>query len=407
MRCRSSLIVSSRIVSTRIVAVRIVAISLSVAIFLPAVNARAASEPSSAIDVVYIVNNGGLETYDVDAQTGIPADEGLFVVPPENPTVVPSSNDHFIYVIGNNPGSGALQMWVFATNSVGVPQYPPIQTINFESYTSGFSIDPDGTQAYAAQFSKNSQGQMLVGIRYFTINPLTGMVVKSPKVAATYPPNGPCGTASAGFAIIGFNPKGNELYDDWGCSYPDSLTVTYYTRQVDQQTGALGPDVQTFSWTNGADGFDQVTFTPTALIDFNVPNNFNYGINSLDVYPLSGGTTPIFSCTAEMLRACGYGLSENVDPSGNYILFRSDLEVTEVTKLELAKKQIVDTGNSFPDLLQVFSPDDKLIYAANDNSLGTIPIYVFDAATGAVSYNGGEITVEPPPIYNVVPAVLK
>jgi hypothetical protein len=185
------------------------------------------------------------------------------------------------------------------------------------------------------------------------------------------------------------------------------LTDTYYTRQVDQQTGALGPDVQTFSWENGSDGFDQVTFTPAALIDFNVPNDFNYGINSLNVYPLSGGSTPIFSCTASMLQACGYGISENVDPSGNYIFFQTDLNVTEVTRLELAEKQIVDTGNSFPDLVQVFSPDDKLIYATNSNSTGTIPIYVFDAATGAVTYNGGEITVAPPPFYGAVPAVLK
>lgn len=385
-------------------------LALTLTILIPALSRAAQNAPSSsAIDIAYIVNNGAIETYDVDPLTGIPTDEGQFGVPPVNPTVIPSSNDHFLYVIGNNPGSGALELWVYANNSIGVPQYPPIQTINFESYTSNFIIDPNGTLAYAVQYSKNSQGETLAGIRFFTINPNTGMLVKSPKVLATYPPNGPCGSGaeSAGLGLPGFNPRGNELYDYWFCDYHDSYNATYYTRQVDQTTGALGPDVQTFAWLNGDQGFDYVNFTPSALLDFEIPNDYQQGINALNVYPLTGGTTPIFSCTAAMLQTCGYGISDAVDPSGNYIFFQISLGSTQITKLDLAAQEIVPTGSSFPEVVQIFSPDDTLIYMRDQNANGIIPIYVFDAATGSVNYNGGEITVQPLPFYTIVPAVLR
>jgi hypothetical protein len=373
-----------------------------------AINASGQSSPSSSIDVVYILNNGGIETYDVDPKTGIPTDEGLFGVPPENPVLSPSLDDHFVYVIGNNPGSGALQLWVYATNLVGLPQYPPLQTINFESFTSYFSINPNGTLAYAVQYSKNSQGEALAGIRYFTVNPSTGLLVKSPKVLATYPPNGPCGEGAeeAGFSIVGFDPRGDKLYDAWSCEYHDSFGITYYTRQVDQKTGALGPDVETFSWSNGDDGFDYVHFSPIALMDYEIPNDYQQGINSLNVYPLNGGS-PIFSCTASMLQVCGNGISATVDPSGNYIFFQTGIYATEITKLDLANQQVVPTGSSFPDAVQVFSPDDKLIYSTDQNANGIIHIYTFDAAAGSAKYNGGEITVGPLPFYSVVPTLRK
>jgi hypothetical protein len=162
--------------------------------------------------------------------------------------------------------------------------------------------------------------------------------------------------------------------------------VLYNTRSVNRQSGALGADVQTFYFTGTSEEAVQVNFTPTVLLAFFV-NGYGQGFNSISVYPLYGGRKPILICDATMLEACGYGLSETVDPSGNYIFIQIAPDVTQVTKLELTAKEIVDTGYYLPDVILNFSPDDHLIYTEvpNLNNPYIVPIYTFDAATGAVN----------------------
>jgi hypothetical protein len=233
----------------------------------------------------------------------------------------------------------------------------------------------------------------VAGIRYFSIDPSTGRLTESPKVLVTYPPDGPCQPGTGGgFDLLGFNPDGNELNEVWYCSSYDTTTQYYYTRGVNQQTGALGPDVQTIV-TGGSNGsYSLVNVTPQAIFDY-YNLGFNGSTNILYVYPPGGGTHPIFHCTFAMLEACSRATYEGVDPSGNYIFF-SSAKGTGIAKLDLTAKQIVETGNSFPAGLEVmaFSPDEKLIYTRNGLSPFIIAVYGFDLATGAVSRRG-EITV--------------
>jgi hypothetical protein len=58
---------------------------------------------------------------------------------------------------------------------------------------------------------------------------------------------------------------------------------------------------------------------------------------------LTGGTTPRFTCAASDLEACGYGTYDWVDGSGNYIFIQISPTTTQITKLELQQKRIVDT----------------------------------------------------------------
>jgi hypothetical protein len=374
--------------------------------FLVPISSPAQTAPASPVEALYVVSDSGIQTYDVDPQTGMPTDEGLTVVEPESPIVFPSANDHFLYVVGTNPGTGKQELWVYATTATGVPQ-TEIQQVTLPNYVSDFTIERSGALAYAVWSNRNSHGEEAAGIFSFTINPTTGLVTAGPTLAATYPPNGPCDAgASAGLGLIGFNPSGNQLDEGWFCDDHDSVTETYYTRQVNQQTGALGPDVQIFTWQNGSQGSVYVNITPPALFDFNIPNDFNKGISSLSVYPPTGGTTPLFTCTAAMLEACGYAVSDAVDPLGNYVFFQVGTNNTQITKVDLPASQIVNTGYFIPDLVMSFSPDGTLIYTHDVNVTNSwiIPIYLFNPATGAVT-EGGKISLPPPFFFTVVPAV--
>ncbi len=358
------------------------------------------------VEVVYVLTST-LQTYNVNPQTGYATQEGEGITL-ENTTggaiVVPSPNDHFLYVTGYN---GDEYLWVYATDANGVPEVPPIQTVKLDN-DSALSINPDGTLAYIGHATQNSHGEMVDSIYVFEINSTTGMVKEPGTLVATYPPNGPCGSGAEypGVYLAGFNTNGSQIYDVWSCPYYDTESATYYSRPVNQQTGALGPETEILEWSNTNEGADLVNITPSAALVFNIPNDYNRGINSLSVYPLSGGNSPLFTCSAAMLEACGYAASETADRSGKYVFFQISKNRTEITKLELAEKEIVDTGNYIDGFVMGFSPDDVLVYAQDEASSNpwVFPIYVFDPATGGVSYTGGEISLQSP-VDQLIPAL--
>ena len=59
-------------------------------------------------------------TYDVDRTTGNPTEEGSGVTLDaiSNPVLLPSANDHFIYVTGYDSGN-VEWLWVYATEKTG------------------------------------------------------------------------------------------------------------------------------------------------------------------------------------------------------------------------------------------------------------------------------------------------
>jgi hypothetical protein len=168
-----------------------------------------------------------------------------------NTVFLPSSNDHFIYVTGND-SSNVEWLWVYATDSTGTPQLPAVQALNLTDggfATYDFVINSRGTLVYAAESMNSKQGYALAKISEFTVDPITGMVTKSATAAAEYKQNGPCLlTAEAFFYIYGFNPAGTVLYDYWDCNYPyGNNSANYYRRLANTATGALGPDYLFFS----------------------------------------------------------------------------------------------------------------------------------------------------------------
>ena len=368
----------------------------AVVVCLSAALRAQATSPSSSIQIVYVLSGSTVQTYDVDPQTGFPTQEGQGVVLPgiTNPALLPSKNDHFLYMTGFDSHIRE-HLWVLATDSTGVPQLPAIQEISL-SNTGGFEINPNGTLAYAVETTSNSKGQMVAAIHKFAVNPTTGRVTKYLKAVAIDPPNGPCssGVEFSGLGLIGFNSSGTQMYTQWGCAYHNNISGFYYSRTVNQKTGAVGPNVQLFSWDDGSLGTDLVHIAHSALIYFNVPNPYNVGLASVKVYPPTGGTTPLFTCTAAMLEACGYGTYDWVDRSGNYIFIQISPTTAQITKLERQQKRIVDTGYYVSGIVWAFSPDDALVYV-EDGQLSNpyiFYVYVFNPATGGVMYTGGQIS---------------
>lgn len=352
---------------------------------------------ASAVEVAYLLVGSTVYTYDVDRTTGNPTEEGSGTAldSVSNTVLLPSANDHFIYVTGND-NSNVEWLWVYATDTTGIPQLPAVQALNLTDggfTTYDFVISSDGKLAYAAESMYNARFYTLAKIAEFTIDSTTGVATKSAKAAATYRQNGPCLlSASAFFYVYGFNLTGNALYDYWDCDYPfANLSANYYRRPVDQSTGSLGSEKQIFSWADGNEGQDVVNITPNAVVYFSIPNNTSYGTASVNVYPLNGSTS--FSCTDSMLEACGYGIWNYVDPAGKFDLIELAPDLSEITKIETAAKKLVDTNNYVQGSFLGFSPDDALIYTQQENQTNPwlYPIYVFDPNTGAVTYTGGEI----------------
>jgi hypothetical protein len=367
---------------------------------------NAEAETSSPVEVLYVVDTYVVVTFDVDPSTGIPTRVGTLAVAPFFPTAVPSLNDHFLYVLGTD--KGVDEMWVYATDAKGTPQNPPIQIITFAPQIWNFQIDPNGTLAYAAQGTTNSQGEAVAGIRGFSVNPETGVLVEALALSAVYPPDGPCDPTFGGsFGLAGFNTSGDLLYDLWWCDNPDGFSAPYYVRQLNQKTGALGPDVSLTSGYGSFDEFGFVHITPTAVLGDDV-SEFEGSIeNSLYVFPPTGGTTAIFSCNYAMLEVCGDSVLQAVDPSGTYLFFPTLSNTTEVAKLDLEQNEIVEVGTSSMNAFPIFSPDGKLIYAGGGSDPYNIGIYLFDVATGAVTATDGEITVPGSLPPTTVPALRK
>ena len=121
------------------------------------------------------------------------------------------------------------------------------------------------------------------------------------------------------------------------------------------------------------------------MFNFVVPDDWQQGVNSVNVYPLVPNTNrPLVQCTATMLEACGYGGAMRVHPSGEYVFM--DIGVEQVEKVDLNSKTITDTSYYIPYPFGAFSPDGSLVYAVNDSGSGFyIEIYGFNVSTGAVT----------------------
>jgi hypothetical protein len=108
-----------------------------------------ATKPSAPVEVVYIITGSTIQTYDVAASTGLPTQEGQPLTLPTNaPYVTPSKNDHFLYAQGSY---NAFHIWVYATDSTGVPEFPLVQSMALPKTLGKLQFDPSGRFAYAVK----------------------------------------------------------------------------------------------------------------------------------------------------------------------------------------------------------------------------------------------------------------
>jgi hypothetical protein len=352
-----------------------------------------AADPSSSSphQLVYLQDGTTLTTYSIDPQTlwASPVGQPFSLPMTTFNSLVPSLNGEFLYIFGSDAARNQ-HLWVFATDASGVPQSPAVQELNANGLYN-FELDPAANFAYVVTGTPITNDQTLYSIQRFTVDSTTG-ALSAAAVVAKYPLYGPCAPgAQAALGLNGFGANGQKFYDYWFCSYPyDTFNATYYQRTI-SPTGALGKEVEVFNWDNGGEGFDTVSFSNDQLIDFTVPNDFEYGISSLDIYPIvPNTTTPELQCTAAMLEACGYAVGEIIHPSGKYIFFLVNDYTDQIASIDLAAGKIIDTGNYIPYQVAAFSPDGTLVYALeNLTSAYYIQIYGFNPTTAKVTYNGG------------------
>jgi hypothetical protein len=379
------------------------ALALVLCLFIPLIKTMAQAVPPLPIDVVYTFDSQSLETRVVDRATGIPVLKGFTRLDLANdPTIVPSPDDHFLYVFGFIRGGEILQLAVYPTDTNGVPRNSPVQRVDFPF--SPFSIDPNRRNAYNFYYDENA---LKWDFLRFPINPRTGLV-QPPKVVAQESQYGPCSQWVPGApGIYGFSPSGDQVYEEWHCSSDEGTNeYYYYTRRVDPQTGAVGDPVLTVGTFGDGGGITTVNITPNAILEFDT-----YDCCSLSVLPLSGGS-PLFTCTAEMLDACGNAFSISVDPEGKNVFFQVEQDgpvcysgcIFQIGKLLFKENEVVPTGYSIPlNASLVFSPDDALVYAGGQINASTFDIYVFYPDTGEVRA-GGQI-YGPDSGFAMVPAV--
>ena len=198
-------------------------------------------------------------------------------------------------------------LWVYATDDNGAPKAPATQRFSLPGFY-GLQVDPHAYFSYIVSVYPIGQTyNSTFYIRRYLIDPMTGALSSSEAEAKYVLPNGAEGTTECYVQLYGFNPSASELYDAVGCIGHDGDTITYNQRILNSQTGALGPDAQIYSWTNGNEGYGGVQFVGNLMLEVVTSNGFQQGVNSVNIYPRVPSTSPpLVQCTASMLEACGY-----------------------------------------------------------------------------------------------------
>ena len=353
------------------------------------------SAPSSAVQVVYVVDGATLTTYNVDPQTLQATAVGTLTLPESTyPGVVTSPNGRFLYYSAYLSSSQQdHELYVYDTNASGLPGQSPVQQLKV-AHLSGLVVHPSGKFLYRISVGPTSaQFTTPYDIVRDLINPKNGKL-SAPITEATYTLDSNVSGNDCSLAILGFNVAGTEMYDGIFCYGPHaSATITYNQRSVDPQTGALGPDQEVYSYSSyAASEYASVQFEANLMFAFVSYYNQGPNANLVDVYQLPNVTTPQVNCTASMWAVCGDFIFGLAHPSGKYVFLTDPTNVTDIGAVNLSTQQIMQTS-SIPYEVQQFSPDGTLAYGVNDvNGALDVEIYGFNVATGDVR-QGGTINV--------------
>src|SRR6202140_81775 len=316
---------------------------------------------ASSVEVVYVLSGTTILTYNVDRQNLNYTQVGTLTVSGASTIgLVPSPNDHFIYV-GATDSTQTTHLYVYATDANGAPQSPPTQKL-YANNLKRLQIDPKANFLYAVYATPTDQGnEMVETIHRFLVNPNNGAVSGS-AIEGKYTLMNISGY-SCNLSLTGFNSNATELYDQVYCQTHEGPYANYYERTVNSTTGALGPDIQIYVWGSDGQSEEEVQFVGDRMFDFVYPDNPPEIVN---IYPAVPNTSkPEVQCTASMLAACGAPNGLVAHPSGQYLLIgNSNGSASEIEKIEYSQKKIVDTGNQAPYIPDIsgrvgppFSPD--------------------------------------------------
>jgi hypothetical protein len=352
------------------------------------------SAPSSAVQVVYVIDGSTLTTYNVDPQTLQAAKVGTITLSESiYPGLITSPNGRFLYYSAyQNSSEDDHELYVYDTYASGLPANTPIQKMSAKPLA-GMLAHPSGKFLYMALVGTSNGLTVPYAVVRNLIDENNGKL-SQPVTEATYQLDSESSGNDCYLSILGFNPAGTAMYDAILCNGPHgSGSATYNQRSVDLQTGALGPDqlVYSFSYYAGSSNA-RVQFEQNLLFAF--IGNYNQGPNAdlVDIYQMPNVSTPVINCTKSMWAVCGnfgYALAH---PSGEYVFLMDSANTTDIGELNLTTQQIVQTS-SIPYEVQQFSTDGTIAYGVNDvNGALDIEIYGFSAASGQVT-QGGTISV--------------
>lgn len=345
-------------------------------------------------NVFYLTTGSTITTYNVDATTGIPTQVGspltiagaAFIG-----NIIPSPNDHFIYVFWPD-ANYKYSLWVYDTNSSGVPQSTPVQKMTAPG---SMIIHPNGKFAYVMKTTSGSQGYSET-LYLYNINQQTG-ALSNRTIQATYGPD-----YYYTESLVSFNKNGTRLYDLWGVSFDHENNYYYSYHPVNTTTGQLSADVGTYFTASNFDGLDEQDFTPNYIL--NLHGDGGYATTQFNVYQNKmNPQQPLFTCTQSMLDACAYSYQYWTSADQQYVfLADNNTNDTVIGKIDGSNKKIVETGFIAGLPILYVAPHNQLIYGVN--SAGTsVQVYLFDATSGTAT-PGGSVAFSSSNGYGLFPA---
>ena len=347
---------------------------------------------ASSVQVYYALEGTTLVTYNINPHTLNFTQVGTLKTSASTAYwLVPSTNDHFLYFAGLDANQNE-RLWVYATDASGAPQPSPVQVMDATGLDS-IQMDPKANFLYAIYGFLNSDGwHTTYNIQRYLVDAGKGTISQPATQATETLP-----TFDADYCTVsiqGFNSTASKLYDQVYCNTHEGPQATYYERTVNNTTGALGPDVQIYSWSVYLQGGEVVQFVGNHMFDFRTSGDYP-PIQSIDIFPaVPNRSKPLVQCTASMIAACGNFPNGGIaHPSGKYVFLLVSNTTTQIERVDLKNHKLVDTSNQIPNLVNQFSPDGTLAYTSNYTGQGYyITVYGFNVTTSQVT-PGGQIFV--------------
>lgn len=351
---------------------------------------------SNSNEVLYVIESGAITTYGIDPNSLAITQIGQPVEVPSLQSLlqfVPSPDGRFLYLLSLGT-TNTNRLSVYATDSYGVPQTPPIQTLD-ANYLFQLNFHPSGKFVYAlqvdssnGQYGSSSGAVYTAYIRMFRVNKMSGFLQENIATLGTYGPS-----LDWPISLYGVSSDGNRVFLNNQATEGSAFLV----RMVNNDTGALGPDINLFGQTGAWQTMNQLAIGDKLLVDLRQIDN---GTGYINIYANPpGNSAPLIHCAASMLSLCETSSNIQLDPSGGYIFLTDPTSMQiSASKIDLPGHQIRATGSLLPPTEATpgffFSPDGKLIYATAAAD-GDLHVYSFDPVTGQIVSSSSALPLPP------------